>query len=135
MNFKFNMVSYIFCWTLNVNTVMSFDLGQELFNGRESHSNRVRKLSRLCTATYGTLVARALAATRDVSAWIWTNPVEQTDAKDFLSSTIDLLPMVSLHQLLKKQIKWYYDSLAWLSHGLKVELSWKGSNPVKRLLL
>ena len=61
---------------------------------------------------HSTLVARALAATRDVSAWIWTNPVEQTDAKDFLSSTIALLPMVSLHQLLKKQIKWYYDSLA-----------------------
>ena len=91
---------------------MSFDLGQELFNGRESHSNRVRKLSRLCTATYGTLVARALVATRDVSAWIWTNPVEKTDAEDFLSSTIALLPMVSLHQLLKKQIKWYYDSPA-----------------------
>ena len=54
MNFKFNMVYYIFFWTLNVNSVMSSDLGQELFNGRESHSNRVRKLSRLCTATWHT---------------------------------------------------------------------------------
>ena len=54
MSFKFNMASYIFCWTLNVNTVMSSDLAQELFNGREIHSNRVRKLSRLCTATWHT---------------------------------------------------------------------------------
>ena len=125
MNFKLiNMVSYIFCWTL-IKCEHSHDRALILvksFNGRGSHSNRVRKLCRLCMATWHT--SRTCPCCDQGCKCMdldQPRPVEQTYVKDFLSSAIDLLPMVSLHQLLKKQIKWYYDSLAWLSHGLKVQ--------------